>query len=63
MSQLGERLADVFAAAARYSPLLLDDLQAFLNSWPPQMKLAVEVRHIDWFTSPHHEALILCLWI
>ena len=58
MSQLGERLGPMFLQLPpRYSPLLLDDLQAFLNSWPPQMKLAVEVRHMDWFTSPHHEAL------
>ena len=58
MSQLGERLGPMFLQLPpRYSPLLLDDLQAFLNSWPPQVKLAVEVRHIDWFSSPHHEAL------
>jgi uncharacterized protein YecE (DUF72 family) len=41
----------------RYSPKLLSDLQAFLSEWPQEVRLAVEVRHLDWFDSPHDEAL------
>jgi uncharacterized protein YecE (DUF72 family) len=41
----------------RYPPALLDDLQAFLQAWPAEVPLAVEVRHMGWFGSPHHETL------
>ncbi len=41
----------------RYSPSLLGDLQAFLAVWPRDVRLAVEVRHLDWFDSPHDESL------
>lgn len=58
MSQLGTRLGPMFLQLPpRYSPKLLPDLQAFLSSWPPEVRLAVEVRHPDWFDSPHDEAL------
>jgi len=58
MSQLGERLGPMFLQLPpRYSPLLLDDLHSFLNAWPSGVKLAVEVRHPGWFTSPDHETL------
>jgi uncharacterized protein YecE (DUF72 family) len=36
---------------------LLEDLRSFLENWPPQAHLAVEVRHTGWFSSPHHDAL------
>jgi len=58
MSQLGERLGPMFLQLPpRYSPDLLDDLRTFLDAWPRHAPLAVEVRHPDWFTSPHHEDL------
>ncbi|RPI92348.1 MAG: DUF72 domain-containing protein [Chloroflexi bacterium] len=58
MSQLGTRLGPMFLQLPpRYSPKLLGDLQAFLAVWPPQVRLAVEVRHLDWFDAPHHESL------
>src|SRR5258706_14160704 len=41
----------------RYSPNLLGDLEAFLSRMPRDIRLAVEVRHLDWFDSPHREAL------
>jgi uncharacterized protein YecE (DUF72 family) len=41
----------------RYAPAQLEDLRAFLEGWPPQAQLAVEVRHTGWFDSPHHEVL------
>jgi uncharacterized protein YecE (DUF72 family) len=41
----------------RYSPNLLDDLREFLEAWPAEARLGVEVRHLDWFEAPHHETL------
>jgi uncharacterized protein YecE (DUF72 family) len=58
MSQLGTRLGPMFLQLPpRYSPKLLSDLKAFLALWPPAVRLAVEVRHLDWFDSPHDESL------
>lgn len=58
MSQLGPRLGPMFLQLPpRYSPRLFADLKAFLEAWPPQMKLAVEVRHPDWFEKVHHTSL------
>ena len=58
MSQLGTRLGPMFLQLPpRYSPKLLPDLQAFLAAWPLEVRLAVEVRHLDWFDSPQDEAL------
>jgi uncharacterized protein YecE (DUF72 family) len=37
-----------------YSPSQFDDLAAFLKAWPrDRADLAVELRHLDWFRSPH----------
>jgi uncharacterized protein YecE (DUF72 family) len=58
MKQLGTRLGPMFLQLPpRYSPSLYDDLKAFLAVWPRDVRLAVEVRHLDWFDSPHDEAL------
>jgi uncharacterized protein YecE (DUF72 family) len=58
MSQLGTRLGPMFLQLPpRYSPKLLGDLTAFLAQWPPEIRLAVEVRHLDWFEEPHNESL------
>jgi uncharacterized protein YecE (DUF72 family) len=58
MRQLGSRLGPMFLQLPpRYSPRLLGDLQAFLAQWPSDVRLAVEVRHLDWFDAPHDEAL------
>jgi uncharacterized protein YecE (DUF72 family) len=58
MSQLGTRLGPMFLQLPpRYSPKLLGDLTAFLALWPREVRLAVEVRHLDWFDSPHDESL------
>jgi uncharacterized protein YecE (DUF72 family) len=57
MDQLGARLGPMFLQLPpRYSPNLLADLKAFLAAWPRDMRLAVEVRHLDWFDGPHHDA-------
>ena len=58
MQGLGTRLGPMFLQLPpRYSPNLLDDLEAFLAVWPREVRLAVEVRHLDWFESPHSSAL------
>jgi len=58
MSQLGVRLGPMFLQLPpRYSPRLFADLQVFLESWPSQTRLAVEVRHLEWFDTPHHDGL------
>jgi uncharacterized protein YecE (DUF72 family) len=40
-----------------YSPVMLADLARFLEAWPPDVPLAVEVRHMQWFDAPYNEAL------
>ena len=58
MDQLGPRLGPTFLQLPpRYSPRQFDDLKAFLDAWPPDHRLAVEVRHLNWFDGPQHEAL------
>jgi uncharacterized protein YecE (DUF72 family) len=50
MRPLGSRLGPMFLQLPpRYSPRMLDDLRAFLDAWPRDVRLAVEVRHDDWF--------------
>lgn len=58
MRGLGDRLGPMFLQLPpRYSPKLLDDLRHFLSQWPRDVRLAVEVRHMDWFEPPHDSVL------
>jgi uncharacterized protein YecE (DUF72 family) len=58
MQGLGTRLGPMLLQLPpRYSPSLLDDLKTFLAAWPREVRLAVEVRHLDWFESPHSTTL------
>jgi uncharacterized protein YecE (DUF72 family) len=58
MSQLGDRLGPMFLQLPpSYPPALIDDLRQFLDAWPAQAPLAVEVRHLAWFNPPNHAAL------
>lgn len=58
MDQLGPCLGPMFLQLPpRYSPRQFEDLKSFLEAWPHDYRLAVEVRHLDWFDAPHHEAL------
>lgn len=58
MRRLDSRLGPTFLQLPpRFSPSLLADLRTFLSAWSPDLRLAVEVRHLDWFDSPHDEAL------
>ena len=55
---LGPRLGPMFLQLPpRYSPQLIYDLAEYLDEFPRDVRLAVEVRHLDWFDSPHREAL------
>jgi len=58
MQGVGTRLGPMFLQLPpRFSPKLLADLKAFLAVWPRDVRLAVEVRHLDWFDSPDDESL------
>jgi len=58
MSQLGGRLGPMFLQLPpRYPPGLFADLKAFLTEWPGEARLAVEVRHLEWFDAPHNDSL------
>jgi uncharacterized protein YecE (DUF72 family) len=58
MRTLGERLGPMFLQLPpRYSPRLIDDLRLFLEAWPSDCRLAVEVRHLDWFDAPYDTEL------
>ena len=58
MSGLGKRLGPMFLQLPpRFSPQVISELAAFLDAWPSSVRLAVEVRHLDWFDSPFNEEL------
>ncbi|MDQ6659754.1 MAG: DUF72 domain-containing protein [Chloroflexota bacterium] len=58
MGRLGERLGPMFLQLpAGFSPDALPQLQAFLDFWPANVRLAVEVRNRAFFTEPHASIL------
>lgn len=58
MRILGERLGPMFLQLPpAFTPALLAQLQAFLDFWPQDLQLAVEVRHPDFFKEPGASAL------
>jgi len=58
MRPLASRLGPMFLQLPpSYSPNLMDDLAKFLAAWPPEIRLGVEVRHLDWFDTPHRDLL------
>jgi uncharacterized protein YecE (DUF72 family) len=55
---LGSRLGPMFLQLPpSYSPRLTTDLATFLDEFPQDIRLGVEVRHLDWFDAPHRESL------
>ena len=55
---LGPRLGPFFLQLpASYDPDQLGDLTKWLAGWPIGQRVAVEVRHDDWFCEPHEAAL------
>jgi uncharacterized protein YecE (DUF72 family) len=58
MSPLGSRRGPFFLQLPpRFSPAQLDDLAAWLAAWPAEQRIAVEVRHEDWFAPAGERAL------
>ena len=58
MRPLASRLGPMFLQLPpSYSPKLMADLAKFLDAFPADIRLGVEVRHLDWFDSPHDESL------
>ena len=58
MRPLASRLGPMFLQLPpSYSPRLMDDLTKFLEVWPREIRLGVEVRHLDWFDAPHRDSL------
>jgi uncharacterized protein YecE (DUF72 family) len=51
MRELGTRLGPIFLQLPpSFGPAHLPQLEAFLNDWPTDVHLAVEVRHADFYT-------------
>ena len=54
MRELRPRLGPIFLQLPpSFGPDHLPQLEAFLNSWPTDLHLAVEVRHSDFYTEQH----------
>lgn len=54
MRELGTRLGPIFLQLPpSFEPALLPQLETFLNSWPTDVHLAVEVRHPDFYMEQH----------
>jgi len=54
MRELRTRLGPIFLQLPpSFGPDHLPQLEAFLNSWPTDLHLAVEVRHSDFYTEQH----------
>lgn len=64
MQALGDRLGVMFIQLPpNYAPTESGwaDLTAFLSQLPPDISIALEVRHLDWFASPHRTRLTALL--
>ncbi|GCE24541.1 hypothetical protein KDA_00250 [Dictyobacter alpinus] len=58
MQEFGERLGPIFLQLPPFfGPSQIDQLQAWLDFWPAEVRLAVEVRHPDFYKEPHIGAL------
>ena len=58
MRALASRLGPMFLQLPpSYSPRLMADLATFLAAFPKDVRLGVEVRHLDWFEDEHRNAL------
>jgi uncharacterized protein YecE (DUF72 family) len=59
MAGLGDRLGPFFLQLPPgYRADKMGDLEQWLAAWPKEHRLAVEVRHDDWYAGPHESALI-----
>ena len=58
MRPLASRLGPMFLQLPpSYSPKLMPDLATFLDAFPNDVRLGVEVRHLDWFEDEHRSTL------
>lgn len=58
MRPLASKLGPMFLQLPpSYAPRQLPDLAAFLAAFPNDVRLGVEVRHLDWFEDEHRTAL------
>lgn len=58
MAPLGQRLGPFFLQLPpRFAPRHLPQLAAWLAAWPRSQRVAVEVRHPDWYREPARAAL------
>lgn len=58
MQELGSRLGPMFLQLSpAFSPDFFEELVGFLEAWPVDVRLAVEIRHADWFQSINHTKL------
>jgi uncharacterized protein YecE (DUF72 family) len=58
MRGLGSHLGPMFLQLPpRFPPEHIGELETFLSAWPRDVRLAVEVRHMDWFDAPYNEEL------
>lgn len=59
MAPLGARLGPFFLQLPPgYRADKLDDLERWLAAWPSEHRIAVEVRHDDWYAAPGEQALM-----
>lgn len=62
MRPLGPRLGPFFLQLpSSYGPDQIDDLVQWLEAWPQEQKIAVEVRHDDWFEETQEHTLMALL--
>jgi uncharacterized protein YecE (DUF72 family) len=62
MAPLGERLGPFFLQLPPgYRADKIADLEQWLAAWPKEQRIAVEVRHDDWYAEPHESALMALL--
>lgn len=58
MRGLGPRLGPMFLQLpSSYGPNQFADLEGFLATWPADLRLAVEVRHLGWYEPPGEQRL------
>jgi uncharacterized protein YecE (DUF72 family) len=62
MAPLEQRLGPFFLQLPPgYRADKISDLERWLDAWPAEYQLAVEVRHDDWYSEPHETALMSLL--
>ena len=62
MAPLGPRLGPFFLQVPpSYDPAQIDDLDQWLAAWPPGYRVAIEVRHDDWYAAPGEADLMRLL--